>query len=279
MNSTAPPSPKRPAYSPWLTGLVLVVWLAVLISLTMAVLRGIALPDFGSIQGRVWSLMSFSAALGALAMVLVQITRQLVPFRGEFHLAELKRLMGTDPPAGIDQEEIGKALEQLAGRPPSDDDFDMPLEQLCGQLAAAAERVVADPSAKSALARCLAGKDGEADLKKATTADSPAVSSDDAGKAELDRLAAQQALLRIMLARIDRFQLDAGTRWRRRLRATVLQVSLFFGVVIAFAGAWQADSTTSRLGFVLYGALAGLMAAFFAMLFRDLTAMAERRRP
>lgn len=219
----------------------------------------------------------------------------------------------------------GQALEELE-RPISDLDsgtgsltfYDLPLEQLCGQLAAAADLLLDEPRKMPALTVCLVGYQGAADMlgliePNGKPADVQAKPDGDEGSKGIgeskpktvmlgvamgnmqrpddDGRAAEEAkaaaalrasearatLARAIQRRIDAFQIAAGGQWRRKLRRFVVGTSLVFSLSITISAMpWSGFFTA--LANIIYAGLAGVLAAFIAMVLRDLTAIVELRR-
>ena len=193
----------------------------------------------------------------------------------------------------------GQALEELE-RPISDFDsgtgsltfYDLPLEQLCGQLAAAADLLLDEPRNMPALTVCLVGYQGAADIlgliepndKPADVEKKPDGDVDPqqakvaaAAAAALQATEARAKLARAIQRRIDAFQIAAGGQWRRRLRRFVVGTSLVFSLSVTIS-AMPWTGLFTALAYIIYSGLAGVLAAFIAMVLRDLTAIVELRR-
>jgi hypothetical protein len=182
--------------------------------------------------------------------------------------------------------------------------YDLPLEQLCGQLTVVSDLALDDPARLPRLSVCLAGRDGADDLaalvkaigemappkaleEQASDEAKPGPRSDDAasrkrGDAALAAAALKVTEVRAKMARtiqrrVDAFQIRAGGIWRRQLRGVVLIVSLIFSGLVTFS-AMPSTGFRDQLGYIVWGALAGSLGAFIAMFFRDLTAIVELRR-
>lgn len=94
------------------------------------------------------------AGAGLLAMAIIQGLRALLPLRGVFHRVTLERWVDDATPgetsdAGRRQRIVG-SITRLACGPVSTDKYallDLPIEQLCGQIAAGADRLLDAPFA------------------------------------------------------------------------------------------------------------------------------------
>ena len=240
-------------------------------------------PDLSAARYNAWTLLFFAAAVGVLTMVLIQVTRMLLPVRGWFHRDLLRAWMG----AATTAESIAaiKEFEQTLKPPASPrqttddgDDvlravYDLPIEQLCGQLGAVMDAALDDPGSYKNFARCCAGTEGE-----------KAVEIFFNTHPSLEATELHASLARLFQRRLSGFQIACGAKWRRALRWAVLLVSIGFGCLFALSSVDITPpkdgiiSTSARLGQVLYGAVAGVIGAFIAMFLRDVVAIVEGRR-
>ena len=81
--------------------------------------------------------------------------------------------------------------------------------------------------------------------------------------------------------RIEAFQIAAGGQWRRRLRLMVVAVSLVSSWVITAGSLERAAAEKHQsvgINHLVYAVLIGFIAAYLAMLLRDLAAIIESRR-
>jgi hypothetical protein len=78
--------------------------------------------------------------------------------------------------------------------------------------------------------------------------------------------------------RIDAFQIGAGGRWRRWLRAIVVGVSVVASWGIIASSIPAGTTAAMRFGYVFYSILVGLISGYLAMVIRDVTAIIEIRR-
>ena len=306
--------------------LVLVAFIAVSVRLSP--------PSFEFASKDAWSFLSLCFGTGGMTMAAVQIWRTLLPVRGYFQKGELLKWLQISAPSGFQSPAWGgvlgmldlphvsahEALREFEGRarrnwdspaPTERDDgwsalfhvqqiYDLPIEQLCGQLTVAFDSAVNQPERFPHFLLSVIGPDGGEDLARAV-ASAPrlrkASGSIDDATARTDTQA-HAALTRMGQTRIEAFQIDAGGRWRRRLRFVVLAVSLVCSWLITAGSLAQAkQKDVSRIsylfqsvlrpvvppagdliGYLFYSVLVGFIAAYLAMLLRDLTAIVEVKR-
>jgi len=94
------------------------------------------------------------AGAGVLAMAIIQGLRALLPLRGVFHRVTLERWIDdatSEPSPSVERRRrIFHSVTRLARGPVSADRYallDLPIEQLCGQIAAGADRLLDAPFA------------------------------------------------------------------------------------------------------------------------------------
>jgi hypothetical protein len=191
--------------------------------------------------------------VGALTMSLVQMWRTLVPVRGFYQRSALLRFFENGLRTEIDGKASGEPalgeFELRVGRVGykggrrrgfwvvlSPILYDLPIEQLCGQLSLAFENSMAAPDRFPNLLRGVLGPEGREPL---------AVAIDDSGdhgdqnetarnRRLLRQAEARATLSRMAQQRIDGFQIGTGGSWRRTLRVCVVGISVVFS--------WQATA-------------------------------------
>lgn len=285
--------------------LVLVVAVYVLYALGTGFLQALgAAIRFGELN-EVGSYVLQTMAISAVAMATIQITRSLLPLRGRFHerfairwLAEgigamlyartltakrdtftkLQKLeeapQGVRERAGPRAEQAMADLSRLAVARSREELFDLPIEELCGQVSAAAEQLIAAPlSATEAehlqKARSERAEASEADLKNppvhrvdlllaglagvagAVQADGyseawavaePELDSGDYRRGgATDSFVRRRNLLAQNIQRnLDGLQISVRHRWRRMVRGSATLIC----AVLALAMVLQADNET-----------------------------------
>ena len=224
------------------------------------------------------------AAIGFLSMCLLQTIRLLVPVRGLFHERAVRRWLQVSKGEGEPLDD----LLNLTGRNSRIELFDLPTEQLCGQIGAASDAALAMPSDHRALLTSLAGSAGE----DAVTAlfERPDQGTNPFGPGSLgnggDVSADKRNAVSYHIQRnIDALQITASAAWRRRIRITTILLC----ATIAFTCSLAVEryevslhpkntSTPSLLGLVLASLMVGIAAAFVASILRDLAAVVEKMR-
>jgi len=319
-DQTRPPSESEPARSEaWLFAF------ASALTFVLAVALFAALRMAGGVfqqarDGAMEALLLQSAAIGVIAMASLQLVRAMVPVRSWFHRHRVSTWLGRAPDelrktadfkermleliavdAGLGEyirpqtteQEIIHRLLQLTTAEGGDRPavslafFDLPLEQLCGQISAGAERAIVDPKANGAILLRLANAAGEDDVVRffrahrqlhpprhsepeATVAGLPDSPSPDA-RAEEQLMRARASVEERVRRSIDCLQIETGFYWRRRLRGLAVGLSAALGATAALVGEHPFASA-------LTATLSGIIGGFFAMLARDLAAIVERLR-
>jgi hypothetical protein len=246
---------------------------------------------------------------GVLAMASIQCIRSLLPVRGAFHRVALQQWIeqsasGEQPDADKSQNKLSVSSKQKTADQAKNKNvlgsiielasakgterfafFDLPIEQLCGQIAAGADRLLDHPSKTltadaSEVLSVLAGSDNDVHdyIKRASSVATPPVSQpvpagaapigvepppdDKADKREQLRLRA--ILSQRIQGNVDRLQIDTTFWWKRVLRGIAFAMSVAVGLA---------------LGLTAVPALAcGFVGGFVAMLSRDLVAIVEKAR-
>jgi hypothetical protein len=275
----------------------------------------VAPPDFTEPSARAWSLAKFSLGVGALTMALIQVVRVLVPIRGYFHREQLLewlsgfgQLTARSTTVSPDNRSLAQQalldFETRGGIGRSDslykrNLYDGSIEQLCAQLNVALETGIDSPRQIPTLLLCFFGADGieqleilhghpfwkKPDLKSTEVreATEPEDWKESKDESEILRKAeARATLTRLVQFRIDAFQIAAAGRWRRSLRSMVTLTSLMLSFAVTTSSIWHSTEELNRKGQIasicFYATLEGLIAAFVAMLLRDLVAIVEARR-
>lgn len=305
--STPPPSSNSTPSEPWLFAA------AVLAMLVLGVLLFAALHIVSGVfqqarTGALEALLIQSAATGVIAMASIQAVRTIVPIRSWFHRESVKVwLRRADDelkkPANFEarmtkritltpyltdyirpettEELILHNLLQLTTAEGGDRVtvsrafFDLPLEQLCGQISAGAERAIVDPKTNGPILLRLANAAGEEDVLAFFEAHQGLEQLPAPGPERDERtekfMRARASVEERVRRSIDCLQIESGFYWRRRLRIIAVMLAAALGFTAAL----------SQYQFLASGPTAiasGIVGGFFAMLARDLTAIVERLR-
>jgi hypothetical protein len=190
-----------------------------------------------------------AAVIGVIAMALIQVVRGIYPVRGVYHRRAVREWLSTG--TSFDD------LIRLAVNPNERKRlalalFDLPIEQLCGQIGVMAERVLDDPREHEQLLTGLAGRDQSHDSKQyvhewkqwrkladgtkteqapltnTETADSrdrageDVSGSTDEQRAHVHYINLRNHLTQSIRRNIDGLQVATGLRWRRYLRLSAI---------------------------------------------------------
>ena len=297
---------------------------ASIVTFVLAVALFTAMRVFGGVfqqarDGAMEALLVQSAAIGVIVMASIQMVRAIVPVHSRFHRQRVSTWLGRAPDemkktadfnarmrALIDrsewlkeyispettEKEILHRLLQLTTAEGGDRPavslafFDLPLEQLCGQISAGAERAIVDPKTNGAILLRLANAAGEDDVvslfkahrklhrqrprDSSASAQAPPESAP-SNQTEEQFMRARASVEERVRRSIDCLQIESGFYWRRRLRGLAVALSATLGATAALVGGHP-------LAIALTAAVSGIIGGFFAMLARDLTAIVERLR-
>src|SRR4051812_40872457 len=108
------------------------------------------------LAGRWSTYLAGIVALSLLCMAILQTVKDLSPVRRAFQKWYLRRWFTLKCGKTSNVTAVEKDLVQLATDGDATAFFDLPIEQLCGQITAAAQIVVENPRAHEPLLRCLA---------------------------------------------------------------------------------------------------------------------------
>jgi len=226
-----------------------------------------------------WQIIGFAFAVGLATMSALEVIKRLTSVRGYYHLYQLQQVLSPDAilelyeriaprstprPDGrlaANSPSVFPIWPRLQRRELSADWFDIPLEQLVGQLSGLAEEQLTE----------LYGSDGpppplNAYLLTSLTNTQSSAPREPLTPNQVDTLRAQLELA------LDRMQLLIGTRWRRtvRLGACFTAAVLATGVTVT-----TGTSPYVTIGLALTAFVVG---GFFAWVARDLVAVVERGR-
>lgn len=229
----------------------------------------------------------FTATLivGLLSMALIQILKDLVPVRRWFQkywvrqwLQERKPFWkpGFDPEqrANFDPRKAEWDLIQLAMDGDSNSFFNLPIEQLCGQLNAAAQSVLEHPEEHKTLLYYLASKAEPRDVWTVIQCSERYREQSGTKLEGSDRSAfaycvdARNRVAHHIQRAIDALQLSAGSRWKLWIQIFSIALSgLIASVAISLfgevGGPWRRLETTAAVG---------LLGGFLAPIARDVIA-------
>jgi hypothetical protein len=237
-----------------------------------------SLSDFiDAIYVRAWPFTISMAAVGVLSMAAIQVLKEILPARRWFQQRFVRRWLA-ERSGGAGEDAAERDLVRLAASGDRLSFYDLPLEQLCGQMNAAAPLVLDFPARYEGLFRALAHEADPADVDLLLR---PPVFPRGAREAlpqdqydALNRFAdARNRVTHHVQRSIDALQIAAGGMWRRRMQMLSFVVS--FG--ITFLGLWgfHGGAFEHDLGPALLTAIVG---GFVAPVARDLVASVQRLR-
>lgn len=235
-----------------------------------------------SVYQQIFEFVAAITAIGLIVMALIQSFKDMFPLRRLFHRrfvhAWLHHKARDHAARAGHAPEAGAALKDLIELATTGDEhalFDLPIEQLCGQAAAAASQSLDYPNRHEPLLRCLAASADPADLDLVMHAPQQERSEVEAA-ADSARMLLVDARTRVMhqvQRSIDALQIAAGYRWKWYMQLLAFSLSYVLTVTaVLFAG--SDDPIGKRL---LMAIPLGLIGGFVAPVARDLVATWTKR--
>ena len=230
------------------------------------------------VAGKAANLAAAMAAIGVLSMAILQTLKDMLPVRNRFQQWWLKRWFidraAKAKAIGVVEPNIIKAEKDLVRLATAGDRaafYDLAIEQMCGQMNAAAQVVLEYPADHDDLLRCLAALADKNDLDvllDKTVREKVAPKT----QAQVD---ARTRVIHQVQRSIDGFQISAGFRWKWILQVVSFAIS-FALIFVGFSMHAGADGL--RLDHVGSYILAGLLGGFLAPVARDLVAALQKLR-
>ncbi|GBL47658.1 hypothetical protein SFMTTN_3500 [Sulfuriferula multivorans] len=156
--------------------------------------------------------------------------------------------------------------------------YDLEIEQLCGQMNAAAQALLDYPERHSDLLSCLAALAETEDVEILLTPSTPQVPGQPKPQALVD---ARARVIHQVQRSIDGFQISAGFRWKWLLQVTSFGVSfLITGIGFSLSQpsvAKALETPWTRTQWITV-VLVGLAGGFLAPIARDLIASLQKLR-
>ena len=235
-----------------------------------------------SVYRQIFEFVAAITAIGLVVMALIQSFKDMFPLRRLFHRRFVHAWMthkardhgaraGMTPHADSAYED----LIQLATTGDEHALFDLPIEQLCGQAAAAAAQSLDYPSRHEHLLRCLAASADPADVDLVITAEQQERSEVEtaAGKTRMALVDARTRVMHQVQRSIDALQIAGGYRWKWYMQLLAFSLSYVLTVTaVLFAN--SSDSFGRRM---LMAVPLGLVGGFVAPVARDLVATWTKR--
>lgn len=239
--------------------------------------------DFSRLERAALQILFFGIAIGVTAMAVIEVIKRTTPIRAAYHVAALSKRLGHDSYTLL--------RDIITARRRSVTFFDLPIEQLTGQIGAALDQIVAnievipivwDPKLEQGtvnqpspsirqrleLLNAVVGRQffvvTEEDQSTPSVAEKPS-------EQELQR-DLETALRSALDAGLDNIQLSLGSGWKRLVRISAAFVSAASALAISILnGATYQIVLIAFLGAFIIG-------GFFSWLSRDLVAVVERWR-
>ncbi len=229
------------------------------------------------------------AAVGTLAMAVVQALKDLTPLRARFQRAAFVAWLHRNrrwstilryfrrPPT---ESHVEREIIRLATCGDRDAFFDLEIEKLCGQLSSAASIVVDFPEQNSEVMETLAaaarGDDVEHVRKVASYSRSAFQTLKDRDPQQYDSAVNARARLMHQIQRnIDAFQIGTGFRWKMVLQ--LLAASISYLIVMIGIG-MQTPQGLERVWIIIKAVPFAILAAVVAPIARDLLAVVTQAR-
>lgn len=247
----------RRSESPWLPALSSVVNTVLILGLVYYVVFAGLQDGFrlehGSVSSQVQDVLWFSLLCGAASAATIEIAKRLTSIRGRYQ--ERTTINWLEARGLQDPDLLGEALTRHGRRADVLRTFNLPSEQLAGQIAAVLETAVLAPSSDSTYEPLLTAFAG---------APRPEVTSPDDTK--------EVEFLQALRTGVDQLQITLRDSWRRYVQGAAIWISGLCGLGLVytphFTPAERARDVLAAL--VLGGTIAWIL--------RDLTAFVERAR-
>ena len=221
----------------------------------------------------VYAFVTAMAAVGVLSMAIIQTLKDMLPLRNWYQRAFLARWLAKKREAGGARAEVAAAESDLIRLATAGDDkafYDIPIEQMCGQMGAAMQVVLDYPGRHGDLLRLMAALADPEDVERLIASAQPAPGVQRAQE-EVD---ARTRVTHHIQRAIDGFQIAAGYRWKLSLQIAAFVMS-FLVTVLAVSVHGNASPGAGELPGIL---LVGLVGGFLAPIARDLLSALQKLR-
>jgi len=262
----------------------------------------------------IWPIAVSMAAVGTLAMALIQTAKDLLGARRRFQITYLRKwleekansfhvrakefrpvndyleglgawpekegLLKEKDVFQVDPKRAEKDMIELATSGDHHAFYDLPIEQLAGQMNAAAQAALNYPKAHRDLLWCLAHLAEPQDIllvlapPRRLLEPARRALNDDEKQLVDEFVAARNRLTHQVQRAIDGLQIAAGAAWKRRMQVWSMGLSAVLGVLALRVATKEFEAGPSIGMFILTGFLAG----FLAPVARDLVAALQSLR-
>lgn len=233
-----------------------------------------------SIYDHSWQFLVAITAIGTIAMAILQTAKDMIPLRNWFQQRFLNKWLGDcaakapklNAPydTAPDASQAGRDLVTLATAGDADAFYDLPIEKLCGQAAAAAQAVLDYPSLHPDLLRCLASRATDTDLQ--------IVLAPPAGTTPQAAAEARGRVIHQTLRALDGMQISCAYKWQRTMQLSAFAISFLLTEVALLLymrhanAAWSLTDGRSFAKVIFVSLAAGFLAPFA----NDLKAAAQK---
>jgi len=242
----------------------------------------ILLDDQPTLSNRAPWLGSYLGAvviIGLLSMVVIQLAKDFFPIRGWFQSAWIRNWIKRRLTAGVEKAgSVEKDLMLCAGERRGDYLYNLPVEQLCGQINVALQAALERPDDHKDLIRVFAST-ADPDLQDFLDFPKPRPSlvvrddMPDNEREEIEKYAqARNHVAHHVERAVDGLQIEMGSRWKLLLQAA----SIGLGLVFAWVGVgmdWTTTHHWAAIGDIL---AVGLVAGYLAPVARDILARIQQ---
>ncbi len=217
--------------------------------------------------GTLLQLVGALAAIGTIAMLLIQIIKELTPMRRNYQMQKVKTWLEDKAKAStvdIKKADAGKSYAQLIDLATGKDEkalFELPTEQMVAQMNAAAQAAMDYPKDHKDLLVALSSGAAREDVTRVT----------DGAPADA---AAHDARVRVsnrIQRNLDALQITVSADWKWQMQ--VASIILTVGIVELAIWASNASSQAHLLGVLI-----GIAGAYFAPITRDIVAAVQSLR-
>ena len=285
----------------------------------LRLVRGFNPPDFEHAPNLALHFLSLCFGIAGLTTTCVQMVRILFPLRGAFQRKRLEErwqntfdrwrhletaptdklesavaVLGLLVPGNQNLADGGAVaalieFESRGGRGISMGSpiwlYDLPIEQLTGQLALTLDAALDDHAIYPFLLLCTFGPSASPYLRDALQDVRERQSGvtdpkDERPKPDPKVIAkgeARATLMRLAQFEVDAIQITIGSLWRRKLRINVVAMSTIISFSFIGSSLWK-SAVNDPLAVALYSLVGGLVSGYMAMILRDIFAVIEGRR-
>jgi hypothetical protein len=240
-----------------------------------------SVPWLGSFLGAV-------VIIGLLSMVTIQLAKDFFPLRALFQAVWIRRWIrqrisdlaskDTEKAAVSLWDVYGDLLNLTGASGRSGYLFNLPVEQLCGQINAALQAALENPEAHKSLIRIFASTAKPEDLMIFFGPRPSLVINEQQSEAQrqvIERYAEARNRVAHQAERaVDNLQISIGASWKLLLQSASIILSLYFAA-LGIGKYWtNASSPSAR---IRDGIAIGLIAGYLAPVARDIVAKIQRR--